>query len=136
MIYINVTEDNEFTLNVNNNVRDPFPNGEVDMVFKHILSDRSETYTGIKIDPPAGDPSTTTFFGSHNGRYTEFWVKDTIIASLCAYDGEYQVVMTNDEVVLYRGIWKITGNSEVEENPFIEYQSDNENNDSYIYIEE
>jgi hypothetical protein len=40
-----------------------------------------------------------------------------------SYDGEYSVTITNDQqAVLYNGIWKVTGNSEIEENPFVEYK--------------
>lgn len=134
MIYINVTQTNEFILNINNNVRDWLASGDsVNFSFTHIMSDKTTTATA-PIDPTSG---VYDFFGSYNGRYTEFYMNSTSSQSLMTYDGEYNVIITNDNSeVLYKGIWKVTGNSEIEENPFVEYQSDNENNDSYIYIEE
>jgi hypothetical protein len=141
MVYIDVNETNEWVLNINNNVRDPFPQNTPDPAyvvyrFKHILSDKDVGYL-MYIDPPGGHSSTDVAFGVTNGRYTEFWWNQTEIPGTLVYDGEYDVTITNENnVVLYNGIWKITGNSEVEENPFVEFQSDNEDNNSFIYIEE
>lgn len=135
MVYINVTEANEFTLNINNNVRTPFPDDEVILTAVHILSDKTVSQTA-KIDPPAGDPSYTTFYGNYNARYTEFWMSQALSVATFSYDGEYDVTITNGVGVLYNGIWVSTGNSEVEQNPFIQYESDNESNQNYIYIEE
>ena len=141
MIYIDVNENSEWVLNINNNVRDPFPQNTPDPAyvvyqFKHILSDRQVNYL-MYIDPPGGHSSVDTAFGVTNGRYTEFYWVQSEIPDTLLYDGEYDVTIKNeDNVVLYNGIWKVTGHSDTEENPFVEYQSDNENNDNYIYIEE
>lgn len=137
MVYINVNEDSEWTLNINNNVREPFPTpDELTYTFTHILSNRVSTYV-MGINPPAGSPFLTTAFGVSNARYTEFWWNQTEIPSTLLYDGEYNVVVRNSSnVLLYTAIWKVTGQSEIEENPFIQYESDNEGNDSYVYIEE
>ena len=141
MVYINVNENSEWVLNINNNVRDPFPKNSpmppsVVYEFKHILSDRSVFYL-MYIDPPGGHSSLDTAFGVTNGRYTEFYWKQTEIPFTVIYDGEYDVTIKNeDNVVLYNGIWKVTGHSEIEQNPFIQYESNNEDNNSYIYIEE
>jgi len=135
MVYINVTQDNEFVLNINNNSRSPFPEDEVGVLSTHILSDYSVNRT-CKINPPSGDPSTNIFFAVTNGRYTEFWMSQTTASEMFVYDGEYDITISNGNEVLYNGIWKATGNSETEENPFIQYTSDNERNDNYIYIEE
>lgn len=133
MIYINVTQTNEFVLNINNNVRNWLAGGDsVDFSFTHIMSENLTTQT-VPIDPIG----VYNFFGSFNGRYTEFYLSSSTAQTLFIYDGEYSVVIRNDDnEVLYRGIWNVTGNSSIEEQPFIEYQSDNENNSAFIYIEE
>ena len=137
MIYIDVTTNNEFTLNINNNVRDWLGDSSIlTFTFTHILSNRVRT-SDAKIDPDPISPDLDEFFGSFNGRYTEFYMVSSLSRQLMGYDGEYNIVIVNDKSeVLYKGIWKVTGNSEAEENPFVEYQSDNEDNTSYIYIEE
>jgi hypothetical protein len=135
MVYINVTQDNEFVLNINNNSRNPFPEDSVDVLSTHILSDHSVNRT-CEINPPSGDPSSDIFFAVTNGRYSEFWMSRDTASEMFIYDGEYDITITNGNEILYKGIWKATGNSEAEENPFIEYTSDNERNDNYIYIEE
>lgn len=137
MIYIDVTTNNEFTLNINNNVRDWLGDSSIlTFTFTHILSNRVRT-SDAKIDPDPISPDWDEFFGSFNGRYTEFYMVSSLSRQLMGYDGEYNIVIVNDKSeVLYKGIWKVTGNSEAEENPFVEYQSDNEDNTSYIYIEE
>lgn len=135
MVYINVNQANEFTLNINNNVRDPFPDGDVILTAVHILSDKTVSQTA-KIDPPAGDPSYTTFYGNYNARYTEFWINMLLSRETFSYDGEYDVTISNGVQTVYNGIWIATGNSLIEQNPFIQFESDNESNENYIYIEE
>ena len=138
MIYIDVTQTNEFTLNINNNVRDWLGDSNLlTFIFTHILSGR-RVATIAPIDPvPPIDPNYKDFFGSFNGRYTEFYMTGPAAASYMIYDGEYDILIRNDNnEILYKGIWKVTGNSSAEENPFVEYESDNEDNRSYIYIEE
>ena len=137
MIYINVNENNEWVLNINNNVRN-FPSESgcnpcvLQYRFTHILSDQLKVGT-CELDTTG----PLDFFATWNDRYLETYITSDYIKSLTPYDGEYDVEIRNDQtVILYKGIWKVTGNSEAEENPFVEYQSDNENNDSYIYIEE
>jgi hypothetical protein len=139
MVYIDVTTTNEFILNINNNLRDWYgssgsPIGaSILFTFTHVLSDKT-TQTNCIIDPVSG---VYEFVGATNGRYTEFYMSSSEAQSYMSYDGEYSVTITNDQqAILYKSIWKVTGNSEIEENPFVEYQSDNENNDSFIYIEE
>jgi len=141
MVYINVTQTNEFTLNINNNLRDWYgssPTGPIDAVmvfrFKHILSDKTRISSCIMDQTTPVNPD---FFGASNGRYCEFYMSASEAESYMSYDGEYLVTIHNDnQQLLYSGIWKVKGNSETEENPFIEYTSDNETNDNYIYIEE
>ena len=141
MVYINVAQDNEFTLNINNNVRDPFPGDfevkSISIHFKHILSDRDVIDTAnVWSTDVSVEPLPNAIWGTYNDRYIEFLAEQEYLTGL-VYDGEYKVSITNEDGVnLYHGIWKITGNSEIEENPFVEYQSDNEDNNSYIYIEE
>jgi hypothetical protein len=142
MVYINTNTDNEFVLNINNNVRD-FPGGSnpdiISFNFTHVLSnDKRFTTCFVNPDPitpfvpPVGD-----FYCATNDRYTEFFMIKALAQGMMIYDGEYEVLIRNSDLVpLYKGIWQVTGNSVVEENPFIEYQSDNEENNSYIYIEE
>jgi hypothetical protein len=143
MIYIDVRlEANEFWLNINNNVRDAFP-GSFDVksiifTFTHILSDRSRNEPANVWSVDYNIPSLpVAIWGTYNNRYIEFHAEDTYLNSSLPYDGEYKVSIKNENNVnLYHGIWKVTGNSETEENPFVQYESDNENNDNYIYIEE
>lgn len=140
MVYIDVTTNNEWVLNINNNVKDPFPYDtlppNVTYEFKHILSSYLSSYV-MTIDPPAGHSSVDLGFGVTNGRYTEFYWRQSEVSSTLLYDGEYDITIKNeDNVVLYNGIWNVKGNSELEENPFVEYQSNNEDNETFIYIEE
>lgn len=140
MIYIDVTTDNEWVLNINNNVKNPFPASNppanVTYTFTHILSAHLSSYV-FTINPPAGDPSVDLGFGATNARYTEFYWVQSEAASTLVYDGEYDITIKNeDNVVLYRGLLSVNGNSALEENPFVEYQSDNESNNSFIYIAE
>jgi len=138
MIYIDVTRENEWVLNINNNVRDF---GGVDKLiayrFTHVLSNRKKTVT-CPIDQ---NPSGFDLWGVTNARYVEFYLNPNS-QWIFPYDGEYSIEIWDPGDVdspfqlLYKGIWKVTGNSAVEENPFVEYQSDNEDNTSYIYIEE
>lgn len=141
MIYIDVTSDNEFVLNINNNVRDfEGLDNLIAMRSTHVLSHTVRTVNGIPTNGPATAPDW--IWGTANARYIEFWMSQEAAAYCFPYDGEYEITFydTGDietaAHVLYKGIWKITGNSSAEENPFVEYESDNEDNTSYIYIEE
>jgi hypothetical protein len=151
MIYIDVTKSNEFALNINNNQRG-WPNnyagsppvqqdtGNVQFRFTHILSNHFTFYSPVICYPLTYQdpipPSSARFYGRYNDRYVDFEWQQAYIGDKLIYDGEYLVEVNEAGTTLYEGIWKVTGNSSVESDPFVEYQSDNEGNDNYIYIEE
>lgn len=130
MIYITTLQSNDLTLNINNNAREPFPvDGKIYISSEHILS----ATVGETVELTAGTPEF-----QYNERYTDILLSQSVSRSLFPnYDGEWKIVIRNyDNFVLYRGMVIVSGNNLVESEPFIEYESDNENNESYIYIEE
>ena len=143
MVYIDVTlQANEFWLNLNNNARDPFPSdfnvSTIFFSFTHILSDITQREPANVWSVDYNIPNLpSAIWGTYNDRYIEFYAENIYLNTKVPYDGEYKVSITNEDGVnLYHGLWKVTGNSEIEQNPFIQYESNNEDNNSYIYIEE
>lgn len=141
MIYIDKSlSHNEFVLNINNNVRNPFP-GQFDVktvrfTFVHSLSQRTSYENANVWSEDYNIPGLpVAIWGTYNDRFTEFYAENQYLSQL-RYDGQYDVTIKNEDgVEIYKGIWMVKGNSELEENPFVEYTSDNDNNISFIYIE-
>lgn len=116
MNYITPNVSNTLTLNVNNNSRDTFVSYTLE--FTHILSQYVKTFVI--------DTTDNTEYGS-NDRYCEFVFSNDLL-----YEGEYQLkIYGNGSILVYTGI---VINGELIET-FIQYESDNENNENYIYIE-
>ena len=118
MIYLTKTSLNTLTLNITNNSRTTFTG--YTFVFKHIMSQESKTYTI--------DTSDTNVFTS-NERYCE--VKIDLSADDLNYFGQYELnIYGNGDTLVYTGITNVKDGWE----EFIEYDSDNENNSNYIYV--
>jgi hypothetical protein len=123
MLYLNKGQENTLVLNINNNSRDTFT--EYTLVFVHIMSKETKTYT---IDV-ANDEQ---FY--ENIRYCEIYLylnEDDL-----NYEGQYQLKIygnPNNQLV-FTGMCVLEGTAE--SNPFTEYISPNEVNENYIYIQE
>jgi hypothetical protein len=123
MLYLNKGQENTLVLNINNNSRDTFT--EYTLVFVHIMSKETKTYT---IDVT----NDQEFY--ENIRYCEIYLylnQDDL-----NYEGQYQLKIygnPNNQLV-FTGMCVLEGTAE--SNPFTEYISPNEVNENYIYIQE
>lgn len=121
MIIINKDDINQIALNINNNSRIAYSG--YTMVFTHIMSKEEKTVTI--------DTSNTSVYGE-NDRYCVI-ILDTVVETF-NYEGEYELKIYGDGTdLVYIGIAKVEGTTE--DNSFVEYQSDNEANDNYIFID-
>lgn len=140
MVYITAGQANEFSLNVNNNYRDwSAVNSNLSVEVTHSLSNNLYELNCGVITPtnPNPDPS---FYAAYNPRYMEFYIDTDKTSYLFPWDGQYYVQIKcatkgGGEAVVYNGIFMVSGNSIIDDNPFIEYRSDNDINESVIYIE-
>lgn len=121
MVILNKGQENELVLNINNNSRSTFTG--YTLTFVHALSQETKSYTI--------DTSNPAQYGS-NIRYCEI-VLDLANDDL-NYAGQYSLqIFGNGTSLVYTIMCDV-----VESNPaneFIQYQSDNEDNSNYIYIE-
>jgi hypothetical protein len=123
MIIMNKGQQNELILNINNNSRTDFSG--YTLTFTHILSQEEKSYVVLTNDPQA--------FGE-NDRYCE------IILNLqnddLNYEGQYQLRIYGDGTSLvYTGMVRLNGTTE-QGNDFVTYQSPDEDNSNYIYIQD
>ena len=123
MLYMTKNQINTLVLNISNNSRDTFTGYTLE--FTHIMSKETKVYQ-IDTNKPA------EYF--ENIRYCTITL-DLSIDDL-NYEGQYQLKIygTPNEVLVYTGMVILEG--EAESNPFIQYQSQNETNENYIYIQE
>ena len=123
MIIMNKGQQNELILNINNNSRTDFSG--YTLTFTHILSQEEKSYV-----IPTNDPQ---LFGE-NIRYCE------IILNLqnddLNYEGQYQLkIYGNGSSLVYTGMVRLNGTTE-QGNDFVTYQSPDEDNSNYIYIQD
>lgn len=123
MLILNKNQVNELVLNINNNSRINFSG--YTLTFTHTLSQRVKSYTIDTSDP--------NVFGE-NDRYCEINLNLVGTANDLFYEGQYQLqIFGNGTNLVYTALCRLDGGPE--DNDFIAYQSPNENNDAYIYIE-
>jgi hypothetical protein len=122
MLYINKNEVNELVLNINTNSNTSF--STYDLVFTHIMSKNTKTYT-INTSNPLQYTS--------NVRYCTITLDlstDDLI-----YEGQYNLnIYGNGDQLVYVTIANVDGVQESK--PFTEYVSNNEENANYIYIQD
>lgn len=122
MLYINKGVENTLVLNINNNTRQSFDTYE--LKFTHIMSQEVKIYT-IDTSNPA------EYFS--NIRYCTLTLP--LNTDDLNYLGQYQLQIYGDGTdLVFTSMAELVG---TEEEPlFTEYQSPNENNENYIYIED
>lgn len=123
MIIMNKGQQNELILNINNNSRTDFSG--YTLTFLHILSQEEKSYVVLTNDAQV--------FGE-NDRYCE------IILNLqnddLNYEGQYQIkIYGNGTSLVYTGMVRLNGTTE-QGNDFVTYQSPDEDNSNYIYIQD
>lgn len=123
MIIMNKGQQNELVLNINNNSRTDFSG--YTLTFLHILSQEEKSYV-----IPTNDPQLY----AQNIRYCE------IIVNLqdddLNYEGQYQLdIFGNGTQKVYTGMVRLNGTTE-QGNDFVTYESPNEDNSNYIYIQD
>jgi hypothetical protein len=120
---MNKGQVNELVLNVNNNSRTEFSG--YTLTFKNIISQEVKSYLI--------DTSNNAQYGE-NDRYCEM-VVDLETDDL-NYEGQYQLqIFGNGTQLVYTGMVRLDGTTE-KGNTFTEYISPNEDNETYIYIQE
>jgi hypothetical protein len=122
MLYINKGVENTLVLNINNNSRDTFTG--YTLQFVHIMSKEVKIYT-VNTNNPAQY--------AQNIRYCEIVLPlDTDDLN---YLGQYQLNIYGDGTdLVFISMVELRGTQET--NPFISYESPNEVNENYIYIQE
>lgn len=123
MIYITKSEQNSLVLNINNNSRSTFTS--YTLIFTHIMSSEIKSYT-IDISNPSQYTS--------NQRYCEI-ILDLSTDDL-NYEGQYnlEIFGQSGNKKVYVGMCVVSSTRENLE--FIQYISQNENNENYIYVNE
>jgi hypothetical protein len=123
MIILNKGQVNELVLNINNNSRTDFSG--YTLTFLHILSQEEKSYTISTSNPLQ--------FGE-NIRYCEI-VLDFATDDL-NYEGQYQLnIYGNGTTLVYVGMARLNGTTE-QGNTFTSYNSPDEDNSNYIYIQD
>lgn len=124
MLYIQKAEQNILTLNINNNARPNFATYVLE--FRHIMSEEVKSYTIDTTDPAQ--------YWS-NIRYCTITLNLQDPGQDLNYEGEYNLNIYGDGTdLIFTGIAILEG---TQEQPFFTtYQSPNEVNENYIYIEE
>jgi hypothetical protein len=123
MIIMNKGQQNELILNINNNSRTDFSG--YTLTFTHILSQEEKSYV---------IPTSNPQLFAENIRYCE------IILNLqnddLNYEGQYQLrIYGNGTSLVYTGMVRLNGTTE-QGNDFVTYQSPDEDNSNYIYIQD
>jgi hypothetical protein len=123
MLYLQKSQPNTLTLNINNNSRDTFTG--YTLSFTHIMSKEVKNYL---ID------TSNPLEYAQNIRYCE--IELPLNTDDLNYEGEYilNIYGTSGTVLVYTGIVVLEGTQEA--NPFTQYISNNEVNENYIYIQE
>jgi len=124
MIILNKGQQNELVLNINNNSRSNFTG--YTLTFVHALSQESKSYTINKSNPAQY---------AENDRYCEIVLNLQNAGQDLNYEGQYQLQIFGDGTSL---VYTILCDV-VDTNPndtFVSYQSDNEDNSNYIYIQD
>lgn len=123
MIILNKGQSNDLILNINNNSRTDFSG--YTLTFKHILSQEEKSYTISTSNPQQ--------FGE-NIRYCEI-VLDLFSDDL-NYEGQYELkIYGNGTSLVYTGMVRLNGTTE-QGNTFTSYNSPDEDNSNYIYIQD
>jgi len=113
---------NELILNINNNSRENF--STYLLTFTHSLSQEVKSYTI--------NTSDNSVFGKNN-RYCEI-ILDLRGVNDLNYEGQYQLqIFGNNNTLVYTTLCDLRILNDPE--PFIQYQSNNEDGEKYIYIE-
>lgn len=121
MVILNKGQENELVLNINNNSRSTFTG--YTLTFVHALSQESKSYVI--------DTSNPTQYGQ-NIRYCEI-ILDLTTNDL-PYAGQYSLQIFGDGTSLvYTIMCDVVDTNPSDE--FISYQSNNEDNSNYIYIQ-
>jgi len=121
MIILNKGQQNELILNINNNSRQTFTSYV--LVFTHALSQEVKSYTI--------DTSDNSEYGQNN-RYCEI-ILDLQNDDL-NYEGQYQLqIFGNGTSLVYTILCDVMDTNPTD--TFVSYQSNNEDNENYIYIE-
>lgn len=123
MIILQKGQQNELVLNINNNSRIDF--SSYTLTFTHIMSQEIKSYTISTSDP--------NVFGE-NDRYCEIVLNLQNPGEDLNYEGQYQLKIYGDgSALVFTGMVLLEG---TQEEPFFTvYESNNENNENYIYIE-
>lgn len=123
MLILNKNSVNELILNINNNSRTNFSG--YTLTFTHTLSQRVKSYNIDKSNPAV--------YGQ-NDRYAEINLNMVGAANDLFYEGQYQLqIFGNGTNLVYTALCRLDGGPE--DNDFITYESPNENNEAFIYIE-
>lgn len=124
MIIMHKNQMNELTLNINNNSRVDFTG--YTLVFTHTLSQETKSYTI--------DTSNTSQFGE-NIRYCEIDLDLSCVGCDLNYEGQYDLrIYGNGTTLVFIGLVRLEGTSE--NNTIVEYISNDEDNEQYIYIQD
>jgi len=122
MVILNKGQQNELILNINNNSRQIFTS--YTLVFTHALSQEVKSYVI--------DTSDNSEYGQ-NDRYCEI-ILDLQNDDL-NYEGQYQLQIFGDGNSLVYTILCDVVDTNVSDT-FVSYQSNNEDNENYIYIQD
>ena len=123
MIYMNQGQINNLTLNINNNARPVFTT--YDLVFTHIMSKETKTYTVNTNNPNQY---------LENIRYCEITLNLSI--DDLQYLGQYNLNIYGDGTdLVFNGIAILDGQN-FETAPYQVYISPNEEDSNYIYVQE
>jgi hypothetical protein len=122
MVILNKGQQNELTLNINNNSRQTFTG--YTLTFVHALSQEVKSYVI--------DTSDISEYGQ-NDRFCE------IILNLqnddLNYEGQYQLqIFGNGTSLVYTILCDVVDTNQSD--TFVSYQSNNEDNENYIYIQD
>lgn len=123
MLILQKGQQNELVLNINNNSRQDFSG--YTLTFVHTLSQESKSYT-VNTSNPAEY--------AENDRYCE------IVLNLqnddLNYEGQYQLqIFGNGTNLVLTSLCRLDGTTE-KGNDYVSYQSPDEDNSNYIYIQD
>ena len=123
MLILQKSQQNELVLNINNNSRQDFSG--YTLTFVHTLSQESKSYT-VNTSNPAEY--------AENDRYCE------IVLNLqnddLNYEGQYQLqIFGNGTNLVLTSLCRLDGTTE-KGNDYVSYQSPDEDNSNYIYIQD
>jgi hypothetical protein len=122
MLYINKGVENTLVLNINNNSRETFATYTLE--FTHIMSKQLKSYI-VNTNNPAQYVQ--------NIRYCQIVLP--LNTDDLNYLGQYQLNIYGDtNTLVFISMVELQGTQET--NPFISYQSPNEVNENYIYIQD